>query len=787
MSFLSDAILSGGTRLHTVGQKDEWKVIRKSKSYGGLLAPLAQLFRAPVEKLSDTVESQDEGVLGEDADRKQILYLRMKDATSYENWKDAATELDALEGHDAWKEEDDSSEYDAALVAARLRELDDARLSCDVKRMLFLIRTTLSRDLGDMGDLRLYKHSHIGTKKLIERYIDSAEKTLEALLDVSAKQGEDCPLAPGKLLQQMLYTRQSFGRSALLLSGGGTFGMNHIGVVKCLWDAHLLPRIISGASAGSIVSAVLCTKTDEEIPQVLLDFCHGDLDVFEKLGESEGLLAKVVRMFKTGGLFDISHLRRVMRGILGDMTFGEAYNRTRRILNIPVSTSSHFELPRLLNYITSPNVIIWSAVCTSCSVPLVYTKATLLAKDPKTGREVPWDPTPDATWIDGSVDNDLPMTRLAEMWDVNHFIVSQVNPHVVPFLIKEEGLPTTDPQQQQHPTFAPGPSYFGTLMTLVKHEALFRLQVLVDQGVVPSIATKLRSVLSQRYSGDINIFPQISMVDFPRVLSNPTPEYMDGCMLTGQRATWPRLSRIRNHVKIELGLDAAVQKLRARVAFDEASAGLRIDTSGRPVSQGEELRRAKSSNKMTRFEDEREMDRPVLRRSAPTSPFLSRASLRTMHGSAFEQHSYKRTKVSDTHALDSGMLLDAEDSSDRDYFAEIDSDSMDEHSSPSPITSPSVQGPTLWPSSTHAPYLFAAQDSLPGAVEAVRASTCTAEDWRQGKRLNLSMTTAGQDAPTPGLASSVSREPGSGRAFALDLSGTRSMLLRRKSFGKDGS
>jgi TAG lipase/steryl ester hydrolase/phospholipase A2/LPA acyltransferase len=64
--------------------------------------------------------------------------------------------------------------------------------------------------------------------------------------------------------------------------------------------------------------------------------------------------------------------------------------------------------------------------CTSCSVPLVYKKASLLAKDPRTGAEVPWDPNPDATWIDGSVDNDLPMTRLAEMFNVNHFIVSQV-------------------------------------------------------------------------------------------------------------------------------------------------------------------------------------------------------------------------------------------------------------------------------------------------------------------------------------------------------------------------
>lgn len=248
------------------------------------------------------------------------------------------------------------------LVAARLRELDEARLSCDVRRMLFLLRTTLTRGLGDMGQLRLYKHSHIGTKKLIERYIESAQETLDALLDVSAKQGDQCPVEPTQLVEALLQTRQSFGRSALLLSGGGTFGMNHIGVVKALWDARLLPRIISGASAGSIVSAVLCTKTDAEVPEVLHQFCFGDLNVFEAPGDAESVITKAVRMLKSGALFEISHLMRVMRDLLGDMTFQEAYNRTRRILNIPVSTSSRYELPRLLNYITAPNVMIWSAV-----------------------------------------------------------------------------------------------------------------------------------------------------------------------------------------------------------------------------------------------------------------------------------------------------------------------------------------------------------------------------------------------------------------------------------------
>ena len=212
-----------------------------------------------------------------------------------------------------------------------------------------------------MGNLKLYKHSHVGTKDLIERYITSALETLLALLDISARAGCDVPETK-HILEQVISTRQAFGRSALLLSGGATFGMNHIGVLKTLWEAKLLPRIISGASAGSIVCAVMCTRTDEEIPDLLASFCHGDLAVFEEEGNEDGLLRKVARFLKIGALFDISHLTRVMKDMLGDLTFQEAYNRTRRILNICVSSASLYELPRLLNYITAPNVLIWSAV-----------------------------------------------------------------------------------------------------------------------------------------------------------------------------------------------------------------------------------------------------------------------------------------------------------------------------------------------------------------------------------------------------------------------------------------
>ncbi|KAI1358348.1 acyl transferase/acyl hydrolase/lysophospholipase [Xylaria arbuscula] len=526
--------------------------------------------------------------------RRQILLARMQNAESCCQWDAAAQELDLLEGNDEWKADSSSGNYNPDILEARLKDLDQARMVGDVRAMMHLIRTALSRDLGGMGNIDLYRHSYCGTKKLIERYVDSALQTIAALVEYSTRSSsvpdhvnqddndddsdDGDKSGPRDLLDAMLYARQSFGRSALLLSGGGTFGMTHIGVLKALFEAKLLPRIISGASAGSIVCAVFCSKTDDEIPQVIKEFPHGDLAVFEEQGNEDGLLDHLRRLLTEGNWSDIKHLTRVMQDLLGDITFQEAYNRTRRICNICVSTASIYELPRLLNYVTAPNVMIWSAVAASCSVPLVFSAGMLLVKNPLTGEHSPWNPTPQV-WIDGSVDNDLPMTRLSEMFNVNHFIVSQVNPHVVPFLVRDD-TPCPSSNTLDGVIYKQEFEWLHTVTSLAKTEALHRMAVMAELGVFPNLVGKLRSILSQKYSGDINILPAIGVFDLPKILRNPTTEFMTRSCLLGERATWPKLARIWDCCAIELALDRAVHALRARVVFSKSQVDLRRMATG---------------------------------------------------------------------------------------------------------------------------------------------------------------------------------------------------------------
>lgn len=160
---------------------------------------------------------------------------------------------------------------------------------------------------------------------------------------------------------------------------------------------------------------------------------------------------------------------------------------------------------------------------------------------------------------------------------MNHFIVSQVNPHVVPFLPKEDG-----PRNEAAEETSVLPRWVSTMTHLAKDEVLHRMTVLSELGIFPTSLTKVASIVNQKYIGNINIYPELMSSNFPRLLENPTTEFMLQACLSGERATWPRLSRIRNHCAIELALDRAIQQMRARVAFSPSQVDLRISSSTHP-------------------------------------------------------------------------------------------------------------------------------------------------------------------------------------------------------------
>ncbi len=130
----------------------------------------------------------------------------------------------------------------------------------------------------------------------MEDYIDEVCGQLNFICDTETQD-----LTLDDKLELFINVRQAFGRTALLLSGGATLGLNHFGVIKSLNECGLLPRIVSGSSIGSLVAAYVCTKTDSELFTAL----HSEqlnLNALEAPDEEGNFFHKLSRFIKHGTL-----------------------------------------------------------------------------------------------------------------------------------------------------------------------------------------------------------------------------------------------------------------------------------------------------------------------------------------------------------------------------------------------------------------------------------------------------------------------------------------------------
>ncbi|NNK38657.1 MAG: DUF3336 domain-containing protein [Xanthomonadales bacterium] len=467
--------------------------------------------------------------------------IAMAEANSYEEWLAAAMILDHLDGLDKWRESNESEDYDWKLLASRVRLLRRLRKQKDLDQLIFRLREELHGNLGNMANPHLYQHARSGTKKLINNYIDEVCEALILLCDSDVK-----TLPPMRKRIFLKRAARSFGRSALLLSGGASLGLFHMGVIKELEEQGILPRVVTGASAGSIVAGILATHTDEEM---------------EALYERNDWHFEWVRLFRPNdimrerGVLDQKVLQQCINENISDMTFLEAYQHTNRILNISVSPADSHQFPRLLNYLTAPNVLVRRAALASAAIPGIFPPVQLRARN-FAGKSVAY--MPQNRWIDGSVHSDIPKEKVNRLHNINHYIVSQTNPHVVPFLSEEIEDTGLLPFIQDVIIKAP--------MVQIEH----LLELVKTHFNIPgldSVIKKAHAVASQTYSGDITIYPERNLLSVTRMFNNLGPEQMEAMMLEGRRATWPKIERIRNTTQISRTFDDCLHRMSEQYRY----------------------------------------------------------------------------------------------------------------------------------------------------------------------------------------------------------------------------
>lgn len=494
------------------------------------------------------------------------LKQRMQTASSFEHWLASARELDDLEGGTQWRAERASDDYDVDLIEDSVRRLRSAREQADYPALMLALRACVHRGYGGITGAALFQHAYTGTKVVLETYVTEICASIETISYASA-----LPLSVRCAFMDAL--RVQLGRTALALSGGGSLALAHLGVVRTLLCAGLLPRVISGTSGGALVAGMMASRTDQEllehvlVPGVVLS--QGPEHVF--FGPP---LEQMLNFVRTGRLVNNEKFIRVIRAFIGEDTFLQAWARTGRIVNISVvcraGSAASYNLQ--LNYLTTPQVLIWSAVSASCALPGLMHPVMIMACD-DAGRVLPYH-TQGLMTVDGSMAVDVPRKELALLFHVDTLLVSQANPHVVPFL------------KLSRDSLVPGGRSVGRLDANIVSQALaactlwllldirHRIHLLAGLRLLPRwFGEDSGPLFAQSYTGDVTFVPHQSPLEAWRALTQPTVQDMTRLILDGQRATWPHLARVRTLVAVERKLSLCARQLAEQVGMQVPHVG----------------------------------------------------------------------------------------------------------------------------------------------------------------------------------------------------------------------
>ena len=452
----------------------------------------------------------------------------LKSASNYAEWRDAAEAHDRYHKLDRWRSKDPTNQYDYVSIRNRLDRLRSLKARHDNRGLLYTLNEGIHGNMGGMGRSGLYGKAMLGTKHLVEDYIEEIVDTLELIEAADAAE-----ISPEEKLDFFHRASHCFGHTAFMMSGSGSLLYFHVGVVKALVEADLLPTVMSGSSGGAIVGSVVCSHTNEELPEML---------------QAQYFLDTVPEGAKRTGVTHVSDLEQTLSEYLPDLTFDQAFRKSGRAMNVSIAPAEKHQTSRLLNATTSPSVLIRSAVMASAAVPGIFPPVTLQALDDHGERK---DYLPSRKWVDGSVSDDMPAKRLARLYGVNHYIVSQTNPHVLPFV--------SDGHRKQTPVGLIENATRRTAREWVNALTLIMDNADKKNGTVTQVTSLVRSIINQDYVGDINILPDYKLINPLTLLTFPGEKQMQKLINSGERCTWPKLEMIRQQTRISRKLREILQ------------------------------------------------------------------------------------------------------------------------------------------------------------------------------------------------------------------------------------
>ncbi|CCE65586.1 hypothetical protein TPHA_0L02350 [Tetrapisispora phaffii CBS 4417] len=515
-------------------------------------------------------------------------------ASTYNDWCEKATVVDEITGSNLWRRNFFSRRYDFNSVLEQYSLLSKYLASNDlesIKEKFCTIGPCMLRNFAGIVDKRLFTKALMGTKLLIEQYQEHVIQGLD-LLDKSS--------TPTSYFQRC---KLSLGTTALILKGGSMFGLFHLGVIKGLLSQNLMPNIISGSSMGACVASLFGCISNEELLNLLqedkiLNIIKYDIDLLRSSGygnvEQHVNIGTLIQNLLHNGYSQDVYLfiQFVNKYIVKEMTFEEAYQKTGKVFNIVIHPTDP-SCPNLLNYVTTPNMIIASAIYCSMGSGVILEDTKLLCKNldneviPFLGGEKNIKTKFLAPENANINDSYSPYTRLTELFNVNNFIVSLARPYLAPFVVNDlkHEIKTSKYYYYKHYPDTPNAMILSQLdytemeplafkfkyhlerklKNILTMEFRHRMEVLDNLGLLCSWVKRfIIDDKTPRSAIEITIVPKMKNLTVTRVVEGQL-DNINYWLHGGVVNTWPVLPLIRTRCAIEYKLDNIIKTRRKKV------------------------------------------------------------------------------------------------------------------------------------------------------------------------------------------------------------------------------
>ena len=162
--------------------------------------------------------------------------------------------------------------------------------------------------------------------------------------------------------------------TGIVLSGGAVRGFAHLGVIKALHEVEMIPDVISGVSAGSIVGAFY---SDGYEPEEILE-----------IFESTNFYNLIGILYRSSGFFDIRGLKKLLKKNLKAKTFDD--------LKKPLFIAATNLITGRVEYFSQGSIV--DKVLASSSIPVVFKPQKING----------------IAYVDGGLINNLPLAPIKD-------------------------------------------------------------------------------------------------------------------------------------------------------------------------------------------------------------------------------------------------------------------------------------------------------------------------------------------------------------------------------------